>query len=127
MVVMDTAVADLISHVMGHYNGGNLGPEILIELLSLCFWSMRPTEPSQGGLLPSRWARARRAVQRQWALVLQVLPSPSPSPNSNQVPWPTLPRGEALWARRVFNAADVAKVGHRSFNPHTPPTETGAV
>ena len=73
MVVMDTAVADLLSHVMGHYNGGNLGPEMLIELLSLCFWSMRPTEPSRGGLQPSLWARARRAVQRQWALVLQRL------------------------------------------------------
>ena len=73
MVVMDTAVADLLSHVMGHYNGGNLGPEMLIELLSLCFWSMRPTEPSPGGLQPSLWARARRAVQRQWALVLQRL------------------------------------------------------
>ena len=27
------------------------------------------------------------------------------------MPWPALPRGEALWARRVFNAADVAKEG----------------
>lgn len=27
------------------------------------------------------------------------------------VPWPTLPRGEALWARRVFNQADVARQG----------------
>ena len=26
-------------------------------------------------------------------------------------PWPWLPRGEALWARRVFNAADVAREG----------------
>ena len=69
---MDTAVADLLSHVMGHYNGGNLGPEILIELLSLCFWNMRPAEPLKGGLPPSRWGRARRAVQWQWALVLQV-------------------------------------------------------
>lgn len=27
------------------------------------------------------------------------------------VPWSTLPRGEALWARRVFNQADVARQG----------------
>ena len=73
MLAMDTAVVDLLSHVMGHYNGGNLGPEMLIELLSLCFWSMRPAQPSHGGLPPSRWARARRAVQRQWALVMQRL------------------------------------------------------
>ena len=26
-------------------------------------------------------------------------------------PWPWLPRGEALWARRVFNASDVAREG----------------
>ena len=49
MLAMDTAVVDLLSHVMGHYNGGNLGPEMLIELLSLCFWSMRPAQPSHGG------------------------------------------------------------------------------
>eukprot|EP00964_Phaeocystis_antarctica_P141569 scaffold106635_cov68-Phaeocystis_antarctica.AAC.4 len=64
------------------------------------------------------WAARHRAMDgtRGWACCAARL-NPSPSPNSNQVPWPTLPRGEALWARRVFNAADVAKVSRRSSNP----------
>ena len=43
------------------------------------------------------------AARERWREGLSLLCS--------AVPWPTLPRGEALWARRVFNEADVAREG----------------
>lgn len=57
---------------MGHYNGSNLGAEMLMEMFSLCFWFMKPKEPLSGGLKQGRWLPARTNLQRQWALVMQV-------------------------------------------------------
>ena len=43
MLIVDVAMVDALSHVIGHYNGCNLAAELLVEIISLCFWFMRPT------------------------------------------------------------------------------------
>ena len=49
MLIVDVAMVDALSHVIGHYNGCNLAAELLVEIISLCFWFMRPTPRQAGG------------------------------------------------------------------------------
>ena len=67
--IVDTAVADLLAHIVGHYNGANLGHEAMVEVVAVAFWFMRPDDPR--GLRRSAWARARARVRRQWALMMR--------------------------------------------------------
>ena len=71
---MDTAVADVLAHVMGHFNGRNLSGELLVELWSLGFCFMKP-QLQKGGVSGERWAAHRRSLQGQWALIFKVRPA----------------------------------------------------
>ena len=71
--IADIAVADVLVHVMGHYNGRNLGSELLHELVSLCFWFSRPSTPLVQGLNRGLWDKARLDAQHQWAYVMRRL------------------------------------------------------
>lgn len=68
---MDTMVADVLAHAFAHYRGGNVGDELLLELIALGFWYMRPSEPLAGGLSKSQWEASRTAIQHQWAFVFR--------------------------------------------------------
>ena len=54
---------------MGHYDGTNLGSELVVELIALCYWFARPASPLKDGMPRPHWERARLAVVRQWACI----------------------------------------------------------
>ena len=58
---------------------------------------------TQGGDRSLEVGLGSSAASERWREGLNLL--------CGAVPWPTLPLGEALWARRVFNEADVARQG----------------
>ena len=37
VIIVEIATVDVLSHIIGHFDATNLGIEILIELLALCF------------------------------------------------------------------------------------------
>jgi len=73
VLITDLATVDKLSHIIGHYNGSNLGCEMVVELLSLGYWFMRPFVSMPGGLAQHVVAPLQLAVQRQWGLVMQRL------------------------------------------------------
>ena len=58
---------------------------------------------TQGGDRSLEVGLGSSAASERWREGLNLL--------CGAVPWPTLPLGEALWARRVFNEVDVARQG----------------
>ena len=50
VLIADLSAVDQLSHIIGHYDGHNLGAEMVVELLSLGFWYMRPMAFMAGGL-----------------------------------------------------------------------------
>ena len=72
-MIVELATADVLSHVIGHFDCTNLGVELLVELLSLCFWYTRPPVRLKEGLAQVIFAPLNLAVQRQWCLVMKKL------------------------------------------------------
>ena len=73
LLVCELASVDMLSHIVGHFDGTNLGAELLVEMLSLCFWYTRPPVRLSAGLAQALFTPLHLAVQRQWGLVMQKL------------------------------------------------------
>ena len=78
VLIVELATVDTLSHVVGHYDGSNLGVELLMELLALGFWYMKPPAKLENGLSQALYSRSIWRSRANGASSCSGLPSAAP-------------------------------------------------